>query len=112
MTDPPTTADAAARVLLVDPYMSRSDPMERKFIELYPSLGLLTLGAYLRDNGTPVSMVDLTFAREDVDASTEGVPPALLPKALEEQLGLKLAPSKEPVKTLIVDRADMVPIEN
>jgi anaerobic magnesium-protoporphyrin IX monomethyl ester cyclase len=64
VTDPPTTADAAARVLLVDPYMSRSDPMERKFIELYPSLGLLTLGAYLRDNGTPVSMVDLTFARD------------------------------------------------
>ncbi|HXQ49275.1 MAG TPA: radical SAM protein, partial [Thermoplasmata archaeon] len=50
--------------LLVDPYMSRSDPMERKFVELYPSLGLLTLGAYLRDHDVEVSMVDLTFARD------------------------------------------------
>ncbi|MCI4365548.1 MAG: B12-binding domain-containing radical SAM protein [Thermoplasmata archaeon] len=57
------------RVLLVDPYMSRSDPMERKFVELYPSLGLLTLGAYLRSHGTQVSVVDLTFAR---DASPVG----------------------------------------
>jgi uncharacterized protein (TIGR03435 family) len=56
--------------------------------------------------------IDLTFAREDVDASTEGVIPALLPKALEEQLGLKLVPSREPVKTLIVDHADTVPVEN
>ncbi|MCI4373295.1 MAG: B12-binding domain-containing radical SAM protein [Thermoplasmata archaeon] len=57
-------AALAPRVLLVDPYMSRSDPMERKFVELYPSLGLLTLGAYLRSNGVEVSMVDLTFARD------------------------------------------------
>ena len=55
-TDPP-------RVLLVDPYLSREDPMERKFVELYPSLGLLTLGAYLRDHGVDVEVVDLTFAR-------------------------------------------------
>src|SRR5262249_35276906 len=32
--------------------------------------------------------IDLTFAREDVNASTEGVLPVLLPKAVEEQLGL------------------------
>jgi anaerobic magnesium-protoporphyrin IX monomethyl ester cyclase len=61
MTEP--SADPP-RVLLVDPYMSRSDPMERKFVELYPSLGLLTLGAYLREHGAEVSMVDLTFARD------------------------------------------------
>jgi anaerobic magnesium-protoporphyrin IX monomethyl ester cyclase len=51
-------------VLLVDPYMARVDPMERKFIELYPSLGLLTLGAYLRAHGSEVAMADLTFARD------------------------------------------------
>ena len=38
--------------------------MERKFVELYPSLGLLTLGAYLRDAGIDVRMVDLTFERD------------------------------------------------
>ncbi len=38
--------------------------MERKFVELYPSLGLLTLGAYLREHGVDVSMVDLTFERD------------------------------------------------
>ena len=51
------------RVLLVDPYLAKDDPMERKFIELYPSLGLLTLGAYLQASGVEVQMVDLTFAR-------------------------------------------------
>jgi len=38
--------------------------MERKFVELYPSLGLLTLGAYLRSQGIEVEMTDLTFARD------------------------------------------------
>ena len=51
------------RVLLVDPYMAREDPMERKFVELYPSLGLLTLGGYLRAHGIDVAMTDLTFER-------------------------------------------------
>ncbi len=60
--DPSTSA--APRVLLVDPYLARADPMERKFVELYPSLGLLTLGAYLREHGTAVEMVDLTFERD------------------------------------------------
>jgi len=53
-----------ARVLLVDPYVAREDPMERKFVELYPSLGLLTLGAYLREHRVDVSMVDLTFEKD------------------------------------------------
>ncbi len=52
------------RVLLVDPYLARTDPMERKFVELYPSLGLLTLGAYLRGQRIDVDLVDLTFARD------------------------------------------------
>jgi anaerobic magnesium-protoporphyrin IX monomethyl ester cyclase len=65
MTEPPgRSAGRAPRVLLVDPYMSREDPMERKFIELYPSLGLLTLGAYLRDHGIEVEVSDLTFDRD------------------------------------------------
>ncbi|HEV2166711.1 MAG TPA: radical SAM protein, partial [Thermoplasmata archaeon] len=51
------------RVLLVDPYLAREDPMERKFIELYPSLGVLSLAAYLRDAGVRVEVSDLTFAR-------------------------------------------------
>lgn len=53
-----------ARVLLVDPYMAREDPMERKFVELYPSLGILTLAAYLRTEGHSVQVADLTFARD------------------------------------------------
>jgi len=67
MTEPAVAKPArsnAPRVLLVDPYLARQDPMERKFVELYPSLGLLTLGAYLRDQGIEVEMADLTFARD------------------------------------------------
>ncbi|HEV8049249.1 MAG TPA: radical SAM protein, partial [Thermoplasmata archaeon] len=52
------------RVLLVDPYLARDDPMERKFVELYPSLSVLTLAAYLRTHAVDVSVVDLTFARD------------------------------------------------
>ncbi len=52
------------RVLLVDPYLAREDPMERKSVELYPSLGLLQLGAYVRAEGCDVRMVDLTFERD------------------------------------------------
>jgi anaerobic magnesium-protoporphyrin IX monomethyl ester cyclase len=52
------------RVLLVDPYLARDDPMERKFVELYPSLGVLTLAAYLREQSIDVGVVDLTFARD------------------------------------------------
>ena len=65
MTEPRGPAPRRpARVLLVDPYMSREDPMERKFVELYPSLGLLTLGAYLRDRGVDVGVSDLTFDKD------------------------------------------------
>jgi anaerobic magnesium-protoporphyrin IX monomethyl ester cyclase len=62
----PDGAESAepARVLLVDPYVAREDPMERKFVELYPSLGLLTLAAYLRERGVDVEVVDLTFDRD------------------------------------------------
>jgi uncharacterized protein (TIGR03435 family) len=56
--------------------------------------------------------IALTFAPDDVDASKEGVIPPLLPKAVEEQLGLKLVPARESIKTLIVDHTDTVPVEN
>ncbi|MCI4324363.1 MAG: B12-binding domain-containing radical SAM protein [Thermoplasmata archaeon] len=56
--------DETPRVLLVDPYLAKEDPMERKFVELYPSLGILTLAAYLRRHGVEVAVVDLTFARD------------------------------------------------
>jgi anaerobic magnesium-protoporphyrin IX monomethyl ester cyclase len=51
------------RLLLVDPYLRREDPMERKGEEQYPSLGLLSLAAYARQQGADVRVVDLTFAR-------------------------------------------------
>ena len=59
-----TPGPDAPRVLLVDPYVAREDPMERKFVELYPSLGILTLSAWLRDHGVRVEVTDLTFARD------------------------------------------------
>ncbi len=61
---PSTGAGDAPRVLLVDPYVAREDPMERKFVELYPSLGILTLSAWLRDHGIRVEVTDLTFSRD------------------------------------------------
>ncbi|MCI4352955.1 MAG: B12-binding domain-containing radical SAM protein [Thermoplasmata archaeon] len=54
----------APRVLLVDPYVAREDPMERKFVELYPSLGILTLAGWLREHGIRTEVTDLTFARD------------------------------------------------
>lgn len=64
MGESPGPSGRRPKVLLVDPYLSREDPMERKFVELYPSLGLLTLGAYLRLRGIDVAMVDLTFEHD------------------------------------------------
>jgi anaerobic magnesium-protoporphyrin IX monomethyl ester cyclase len=64
VTDAGARPSPTPRVLLVDPYMARADPMERKFVELYPSLGVLTLGSYLRTQGIEVAVVDLTFARD------------------------------------------------
>jgi len=56
--------------------------------------------------------IELNFSPGDADASKEGPLLPLLPKALEEQLGLKLVPVKEAVKILLVDHADMEPVEN
>ncbi len=63
MTESPRESASEPRVLLVDPYMAREDPMERKFIELYPSLGLLQLGSYLQGRSIRVAVSDLTFSR-------------------------------------------------
>jgi hypothetical protein len=52
------------RVLLVDPYVARDDPMERKEVELYPSLGILTLASFLQHQEIEVRVADLTFARD------------------------------------------------
>ncbi len=58
-------------------------------------------------------VVKLTFAPDNYDASTDNGPAQpLLPSALEDQLGLKLVAVKEPVKTLVVDHADAVPVSN
>ncbi|MDE1836200.1 MAG: B12-binding domain-containing radical SAM protein [Euryarchaeota archaeon] len=69
-----------ARVLLVDPYVRREDPMERKRDEQYPSLGLLSVAAYLRQEGHEVKIVDLTFERgiEPVRRALRSFSPALL----------------------------------
>ena len=64
LAPPSFPAPDAPRVLLVDPYVAREDPMERKFVELYPSLGILTLSAWLRNHGIRVEVTDLTFARD------------------------------------------------
>jgi len=57
-------------------------------------------------------IIALSFAPDDVDASKEGVIPPLFPKAIEEQLGLKLVAATEAVKIMVVDHADTAPVEN
>ena len=57
--------------------------------------------------------IALTFAREDLDAQVGSGPAApFLNNAVQEQLGLKLVPEKQPVKILIVDHIDDVPVAN
>ncbi|HEV2317882.1 MAG TPA: radical SAM protein [Thermoplasmata archaeon] len=98
----PSPEDRPARLLLVDPYVAREDPMERKFVELYPSLSLLTLAAYLRRSGTVVRICDLTFARDarPVDDAIRQFHPDVvgvhtksltLPRALEVAQGARAA---------------------
>ncbi len=57
--------------------------------------------------------IDLTFAADDLNPAEDSGPALpLLPKAIEEQLGLKLVPGKDPIKILVVDHADTVPVAN
>jgi uncharacterized protein (TIGR03435 family) len=50
--------------------------------------------------------IDLKYRKDDTDDGAD------LFTALQEQLGLKLDPSRAPIDTLIVDSAERVPIEN
>lgn len=52
----------------------------------------------------------LNWARDDAPVGDAAAAPPLL-TALEEQLGLRLAPGRGEVKTLVIDRADM-PVED
>ena len=57
--------------------------------------------------------IKLSFAPDDYDASKDtGEAQPLLPKAVEEQLGLKLVAGKEPIKILVVDHVDSEPVPN
>jgi uncharacterized protein (TIGR03435 family) len=56
--------------------------------------------------------IALTFASEDLAVSGQGVAAPLLTKAIQEQLGLRLVSAKEPLKFLVVDHADDVPVAN
>jgi uncharacterized protein (TIGR03435 family) len=51
------------------------------------------------------------LSAESPDADAGSGPPDFF-AAVEQQLGLKLQPNKEPVETLIVDHAERVPTEN
>jgi uncharacterized protein (TIGR03435 family) len=52
--------------------------------------------------------IDLKYAPE---GSTNSDLPSVF-TAVQEQLGLRLVAQKVPVETLVVDRAERVPIEN
>jgi uncharacterized protein (TIGR03435 family) len=57
--------------------------------------------------------MDLRFANDSAAPSHDTGPIAPpLPKAIEQQLGLKLVPGKEPIRFLVVDHADQVPTGN
>lgn len=53
----------------------------------------------------------LNFTPESPAVQSDSSAPFLL-KAVQEQLGLRLAPTKEPIKILVVDHADEVPTAN
>jgi uncharacterized protein (TIGR03435 family) len=57
-------------------------------------------------------IMSLTFASNDYEPALGGVVPPPLTTAIEKQLGLKLTPAKEPIKILVVDHADSVPVAN
>lgn len=60
--------------------------------------------------------VELDWTPDDAPplaaADTAGAPPPDIFTALQQQLGLKLAPSKDPLEVLVVDRAEKVPVAN
>lgn len=56
--------------------------------------------------------IDLTFASENPMESSDVSSAPFLMKAVQEQLGLKLTPTREAIKILVVDHADDVPTES
>ena len=57
-------------------------------------------------------VVDKTGLPGNFDIDLKFPPEAGPFSAVQEQLGLKLVPGKAPVETLVVDRAERIPIEN
>ncbi len=54
---------------------------------------------------------DLTLEWTPDDAGADAAGPTLL-TALQQQLGLKLQPSKAPIELLVVDSVERKPVEN
>jgi len=86
--------------------------------QVIPDLARILSGLYrhpIVDKTGLTARYDFTleFALESLAPTdaTDDLPPRI-PVALEEQLGLKLEPTKVPVDLLVVDSADKVPTEN
>jgi len=56
--------------------------------------------------------VDLSWQPDEVPADTDAAPKPDIFTAVQQQLGLKLAVSKEPLDVLVVDRAEKTPVGN
>jgi uncharacterized protein (TIGR03435 family) len=56
--------------------------------------------------------VELNWAPDDAPASGDAIPGPDIFSAVQQQLGLKLEPSKEPLEVLVVDHAEKTPVTN
>jgi uncharacterized protein (TIGR03435 family) len=57
-------------------------------------------------------VIDLQFVRDASSASTDDVSAPSVFTAMQEQLGLRLNPTKGPMKFLVIDHAERTPTEN
>jgi uncharacterized protein (TIGR03435 family) len=57
-------------------------------------------------------VIDLTWTPDTTDTAAADAAGQSIFSAMQEQLGLRLVPVKSPVKFLVVDRMDKVPIDN
>jgi uncharacterized protein (TIGR03435 family) len=55
-------------------------------------------------------LLNYTPVAAEVNGAADATPDLIA--AVEEQLGLKLVPKKEPVELLVVDQANRTPVEN